>query len=67
MQVSSEGETRGFGRTRPAGKAKEKGMEDKVNTKPKEGDLATMEKQQETREKGRNTFEWPNMGPVAHT
>ena len=40
VQASSEGETRGIGRTRPAGKAKEKATEGKVNMKGKEEDLA---------------------------
>ena len=41
VQASSEGETRGFGRTRPARKAKEKVMEERVSMKAKEEDLGT--------------------------
>ena len=40
MQASSEGETRGVGRTRPAGKAKEKVTEERVCRKVNEEDLA---------------------------
>ena len=42
MQASSEGEMRGVGRTRPAGKAKEKEMGGKVSMKAKD-DLAAKE------------------------
>ena len=40
VQASSEGEMRGAGRTRPAGKAKGKVTEEKANMKAKEEDLA---------------------------
>ena len=42
VQASSEGETRGIGRTRPAGEAKERATEGKANMKAKE-DLAAEE------------------------
>ena len=41
MQDSSEGETRGVGRTRPAGKAKERATGEKASMKAKEEDLAS--------------------------
>ena len=43
MQDSSEGEMRGVGRTRPAGKAKERVMEERVNMKGKEEELEAKE------------------------
>ena len=62
------GEMRGVGRTRPAGKAKEKVTEERVNMKAKEEDLATKENTQRRGRERRSGSEWrQTWGPVAHT
>ena len=51
---------RGVGRTRPAGKAKEKVTEDRVSMKAKEEDLAAKEN---SKRRGRKKEEWDRMAP----
>ena len=48
----------GVGRTRPAGKAKEKVTEERVSMKTKEEDLATKENSKRRGRKRRNESEW---------
>ena len=75
MQASSKGEMRSVGRTRLAGKGKERATEVKVSMKAKEEDLATKEnntrrgqRKAKTTEKNRIWAEWRlTWGLVAHT